>query len=410
MAKSDSDLIASSIRCPPQVTLALDRDTRVLYINRGLAGSYFAELREGVDEGLHEQIHSGCDGTCRFNTLFKKAWSSLATNRDCVEWELADEVAGGRFRFNLARPPRARDVKVDRRRRNALLTITDITRMRAEYETVLQSNMALRRQITEILEAHAGIDREAVENAVRDEAGDDAVLAFPAINTTVISAQERERRRIAADLHDGIAQMLGVIKYGIEARLNRLEQEHPAVDFSDFDDIVAQIRSAAEDVRKISRNLSPSLLDEVGACVAVEWLCREFADEIDSVTMGCNIGVEDACLPEPVKVAVYRVVQEALNNIQKHADASAVSVSLSIDGGNLALSINDDGRGFDETLLPDDIRAGAGLGLAGMQERVEATGGVLEVVSRPGEGTKVAATWPATAIELLRDEAVLNRV
>lgn len=382
-----SDSTASSLRRPPQITLALDDQQRVLYVNRDLAGTGFAGLTDESGAPIHDLIHPDCDNECRFNTLLKKAWKSLRAHRESVEWEIRDPVWNGDLRLNLSRPPTSKNVAVDRRRRFALLTVTDITEIRREYESVLSSNKDLQRRVA-LLETAASNDAARSAPTVRNVASDE-----------IVAAQERERARIAADLHDGVTQSLGVLKFGIESRIANLQRRYPDVDLSDFEPVVDQVREAIEELRKVSRNLSPAMLSEFGICTAIDMLCNEFGAELANVEIICAACINEIALPESVKVAIYRVVQEGLNNIGKHANAKHVRVALVAEETGLSLEISDDGEGFDPTAVAKRNER-RGMGLASMRERVEYTGGRFSLRSGRHQGTTIRATWPRPVVGL----------
>jgi len=397
MADLDPTIRTPGPRHPPQITVSLDDGARVLNINRSRAGTTFDSVVEDPSRPLHEQIHPDCDGSCRFNDLWKRAWSSLVS-RDSVEWEVDDERYGGWLRLNLSRPPTSKDIKVDRRRRYALLTITDISKFRREYEILVsryESLLSLVNDRQGIADATAPVEAQPDEER-------EPTISMRSLAEQVIEAQESECRRIAADLHDGIAQMLGVIKFGVEARVAALKRQSADVDFRCFDEIVDQIKTAMDEVRRTSRNLAPSILDDFGVCVALETLCREFQTEHPALKLRLATCVDEVNLPEVCKIACYRVVQEALNNIAKHADARNVSVALDTDAQGIHLSVSDDGEGFDATILETTER-GHGFGMRSMRERVEPTGGRFSVESVPGEGTRVSARWNFEALRLLAD-------
>ena len=274
--------------------------------------------------------------------------------------------------------------------------MTDITEIRREYESVLSSNRELQRKLDQLAAA------------AQPAANDARQTAQPApFSAKILAAQERERRRIAADLHDGVAQTMGAVKYSVESRIADLKNRYPELELADFELVVDKIREAIEDLRKISRNLSPSMLSEFGVCTAIDMLCSEFAAEIPNVEVICAACVNEIRLPEAIKVAIYRVVQEALNNIGKHADAQNIRVALLAEDSVLSLEISDDGNGFEPAAIP--TMSARGLGLDSMRERVELTGGEFEITSVIGEGTSVCAAWPEGALDLLGDEPVLDR-
>ena len=399
MANHVPENLSSKIRRPPQITIGLDRETNLLCVNRDLAGTGFDGLTADTSGPLHALLHPDCNGECRFNRLFRKAWSSLMRGRGSVEWEIDDAVQDKRLRINLSRPPITNATALERRRWAAWAIITDITEIRREYELLLVGNKELLRRVDEL-------EGVVADNNGKDETANASVTserALHELSSKILAAQEQERRRIASDLHDGVAQTLGVVKYSVESRIAQLERDNPGLDLRQFESVIDQIREAVDDIRKISRNLSPSVLDEFGICVAIDMLCRDFESEVPTININCRACVDEIGLPEVVKVAIYRVVQEALNNIQKYASAGQVEVAITARDEELSLLIRDDGAGFDaaEVLLTSDQHRG--MGLVSMKERVEVTGGTFQLESGPGQGTAIFATWPRLAFALLGD-------
>ena len=406
MANPVPDTFSSKIKRPPQITIGLDRETNLLCVNRDLAGTGFDRVTAEASGPLHALLHPDCSGECRFNRLFRKAWSSLMRGRGSVEWEIDDAVQDKRLRINLSRPPITNATALERRRWAAWAIITDITEIRREYELLLVGNKELLRRVDEL-------EGVVADNNGKDETANASVTserALHELSSKILAAQEQERRRIASDLHDGVAQTLGVVKYSVESRIAQLERDNPGLDLRQFESVIDQIREAVDDIRKISRNLSPSVLDEFGICVAIDMLCRDFESEVPAINIDCRACVDEIGLPEIVKVAIYRVVQEALNNIQKYASARQVEVAVAAGDDELSLLIRDDGEGFDaaEVLLGSDQQRG--MGLVSMKERVEVTGGTFQLESSPGQGTAIAATWPRLAFTLLGDQPVLDSV
>ncbi len=201
-------------------------------------------------------------------------------------------------------------------------------------------------------------------------------------------AQEEERRRIARELHDDTAQTL----VAIARRLDRLESALQTMPLESAQERVRDIRtdvdSAIDSVRRFSRNLRPSALDDLGLLPALEWLCSQARTPARLEVSG-----EDRRLAADLELTLYRVVQEALTNVDKHAGAHSAAVRVSFEPQLLEVSVIDDGAGFesdpDENLLP----AGH-LGVAGMRERVALAGGEMSVSSRAGAGTRLTFRFP----------------
>jgi signal transduction histidine kinase len=403
---------SSGARRALQVVVLLDEAAHVRSVNTGLAGDGFLGLTEDEKVGLHAQLHPDCDGNCHFHDLWKKAWSGL-TNTDSVEWEIDDPVLGKLLRLNLARPPTIKSIKNDRRRRDVLLTVTDITKHRREYESLIKRERTLMKLLRE-----QGIDpddsaNDDVEDSRVEEirAVADYTRKYRAFNRQAILAQELERRRIASELHDSLAQSAGVIKYNVEASVEQLSQLQPDLDLALLEGVIDQTRSLVEEIRRISNNLAPSMLEDFGLCVALQDICSQFRAPGLEVEPACDTCIDETALPDIVKFTVYRVVQEALNNIAKHASATEVDVGLKMDDGGLRLSVRDNGAGFDLAGIrepADDHSRGAGL--RNMRERVMATGGEYSIESAPGQGVRILATWSRGSLDLLTDETVLYGV
>jgi signal transduction histidine kinase len=390
----------SGPRWAPQIVVLLDDQMRVLSVNRSLAGTSFASIAESSDENLHSQFHPGCDGKCRFSKMWAKAWASLHS-RDSVEWELKDSELDRLFRLNLSKTPEPGRIEDDRRQRNVLLTVTDITKYRREYESLVEQQQALIRLLmASRLEAGASPEEPF------DEHGDTGNRLMAGLMKTerslsrqLIKAQEKERKRIASELHDGIAQSIGAVKYRIEGAVASLERRYPDLDLSALDGAVDEIKGLVEEVRRISSNLSPSMLEDFGIHVALEWLCKEFKAQNRGVEVECSVRIDEGDTPELVKVAIYRVAQEALQNIAKHASATQVAATLELADDSVKLLISDNGMGFDQQESRTGYDGKSGLGLRSMQERVEATGGQFELKSVPQKGVEVTALWAADELD-----------
>jgi signal transduction histidine kinase len=200
----------------------------------------------------------------------------------------------------------------------------------------------------------------------------------------VVEAQELERRRLARELHDETGQALTSILLGVKAIR---AASTPADAERAESDVRSQVVQALQDVRALAVELRPAALDDFGLVAALERLAETFQARSGLETLvQANI---DGRLPPEIETVLYRVVQEALTNVIKHAGAEHVSIVLRSRNGSVAATIDDDGRGF----VQEDVRDGA-LGLLGMRERLALVGGTLEVESSPDSGTTIAAQVP----------------
>ena len=204
--------------------------------------------------------------------------------------------------------------------------------------------------------------------------------------TLAMRAQEEERRRLARDLHDEVNQALTAILLRLEA----LAQDSPAVNVDEVAELKRLVNQAMDELLNLARQLRPSALDDHGLMPAVETQLKRFSART-GVEVALNTDGDPDTIPEDIQTAVYRILQEALANIGRHAAATAVAVDVEVNDRQLELRIRDDGAGFDPSGLAGGRNEGpgAGLGLSGMAERARLAGGELDVRSAPGSGTTV---------------------
>jgi signal transduction histidine kinase len=201
----------------------------------------------------------------------------------------------------------------------------------------------------------------------------------------VVEAQELERRRLARELHDETGQALTSILLGLRALDETLESEQSKAATGDLRELVV---ATLQDVRRLAVELRPAVLDDFGLVAALEHLTASFAEQTGiAVDFGAALG--DRRLPGEIETALYRLVQESLTNVVKHARAERVSIALTRMEGSVKAVVEDDGQGFD----PDRSDDG-GFGLVGMRERLALLGGRLRIESSPGAGTTIAADVP----------------
>jgi two-component system sensor histidine kinase UhpB len=200
----------------------------------------------------------------------------------------------------------------------------------------------------------------------------------------VLRAQEEERKRVARDLHDEVNQALTAILL----RLQALMQDAPSPEIErELSELKRLVNQAMEELLQLARQLRPSALDDHGLLPALEGQVRRFGDQHGIQASLRTIG-EPSAVGDDQQLVVYRVAQEALANVARHAEASRVDLDLSASDSGVDLCIRDNGRGFDATLPP------SGLGLNGMAERARLVGGELSVYSSAGRGTTVTLHVP----------------
>ncbi len=205
------------------------------------------------------------------------------------------------------------------------------------------------------------------------------------LNARLAEAQESEARRLSRELHDEVGQDLAGLAYLIRARLSSTPQD-PQQDMVRSMEI---IETLMEKVRDLSQSLRPAVLDDLGLMPALEWLTERVESDTDLRVKLESKGPEDRLNPG-TETTAYRIVQEALTNVVRHADTDHADVSVNRGESVLEVSIQDEGAGFD----PAAVDGSTSHGLSGMRERVKSLGGELEVRSSPGEGTRLKIRLP----------------
>jgi two-component system NarL family sensor kinase len=208
----------------------------------------------------------------------------------------------------------------------------------------------------------------------------------------VIEAQEIERRRLAGDIHDGISQRLITLSYRLDAAAQAIGQKDPAEASQHLDEARELAELTLEEARAAISGLRPPVLDDLGLAGGLASLARSMPQ------LEIELDLSDARLPEHIELALYRIAQEGLQNVVKHADATRARLRFAVDDDTARLEIVDDGVGFDTFENPLGSDEMGGYGVLSMAERAELVGGRLNIRSRPGTGTAVTATIPLPSV------------
>ncbi len=213
---------------------------------------------------------------------------------------------------------------------------------------------------------------------------------FERMTQMLLSAQEDERQKIASDLHDEIGKCLSSVQFAIGGLMQQLEDRMTAAEVEICSNLSDRISTACDGVRRICMGLRPPMLDDLGVVSAIDWFCSGLRQPLIGVDIVQDIRANEDDIPRAVKVAIFRILQEAVGNACKHASPHRLTVLLETDAEGISLEVSDDGVGFD--FLPAR-RARSGIGLASMRERAAMSGGRLTIWSQEGTGTRVLAKW-----------------
>ena len=215
------------------------------------------------------------------------------------------------------------------------------------------------------------------------------------LSARLLETQETERKFVANELHDSIGSSLAGIKMALELKLKAMQKGEGISEAIDLETIIARAKEVMEETKRIEKNLRPLVLDNLGLIPAIRSLCRDFEQTHPDIAITPNLELDEE-VSESLRIAIYRICQEALNNIARHSGAKAASLSLTKRSSTIELVVTDEGHGFDTEKA---LRIGGmrhGIGLFSMKERCELAGGSFSLLSSIGEGTTVSACWPCT--------------
>jgi signal transduction histidine kinase len=215
------------------------------------------------------------------------------------------------------------------------------------------------------------------------------------LSSRVISLQEKERKFIARELHDSIGSGLSAIKFALEENMIRMKNNREHQSAASLEQIISLVRNSIEETRRLSQNLRPAILDDFGLIPAVHSMIKDFQAVYTAISVDLDIGLLEEDVPEDLKIIIYRILQESLNNISKHSGADRTGLFLGRTREGLEITLTDNGCGFDSGQKVLERIHGEGTGLEGMRERVELSGGRFHCLSERGTGTTIRAVWSA---------------
>jgi len=286
-------------------------------------------------------------------------------------------------------------IEVQRKRaEEALLEKNSLLLSQAEELVAHRENLAglVEQRTTELTAANERLRFEIKERLQAEEELKESGKQIRQLSAQLLMAQEIERKRISMELHDSLGQALNVMKLRIRMLENGLDGgEATACD--ECESLLEYLDEVIEDVRRISRDMSPAIIEDLGLASALRWLVSNFRKS-NAIKATADIAEIDALFPENHRITIYRVIQEALTNVGKHSGAGNVSISIRRLDDKVVFSVEDDGKGFDPQEPAQRDVSKKGVGLTTMNERVRMMGGLFALRSRKGEGTRITFTIP----------------
>ncbi len=308
-------------------------------------------------------------------------WRNAVATRSNYETEYRLRRYDGSYRHFLARGVPV--FKDDGEIREWVGTCIDITE-RKRTEEVLKQHTEELQQLAETLEQRV-CERTKELEKVNEE------LRW--LSSKLLSAQEEERKRVAGEIHDTLGSCLNAIKFKVESTLQRMRGTPNAATES-LNTVIPMIHEGIEECRRIQMDLRPAMLDDLGLLPTLSWFFRKFQAIYSQIKIAQEIEMEDRDIPPSLKIVIFRVTQEAMNNTAKYSKADLARFSLRKQDSRMELVIQDNGQGFSPEKVTGSERGRRGLGLTNMRERVELSGGSFDIESFEGRGTTIRASWP----------------
>lgn len=214
------------------------------------------------------------------------------------------------------------------------------------------------------------------------------------LSSKLLSAQEDQSKRIGGEIHDTLGSCLSGIKFKVESVLEQIGKDSNVTGEA-LSSVILMIQEGIEACRRIQQDLRPSMLDDLGLLPTLSWFCRRYQTIYTGIKVDLEQTLEEGDIPNSLKIVIFRVTQEGMNNIAKHSKADLVHLSLRKMDGRIQLILEDNGQGFDLAKVLSLESTKRGLGLTSMRERTESTGGFFSVESTEKKGTIIRASWPS---------------
>jgi PAS domain S-box-containing protein len=230
-------------------------------------------------------------------------------------------------------------------------------------------------------------ERKKIEEALRES---EHMLRF--LSTRLLEAGDKERSRISKELHDQLGHDLALLKSRVHSIGKQLEECQENLQ-NECENMIGAIELIIENVRRISRDLMPSILEDLGLFASLQWLVENFSKQ-HGIHITLDMEDIDHLFSREIQVNIYRVFQESFTNISKHADAKEVSIEVKKEGDGISFVVKDDGKGFELNKIINRKFNEKGVGLMAMKERMNIVGGTFEVNSLPGKGTIIKFVVP----------------
>ena len=359
-----------------QAVIVLDDELKIIRTNRTIELWGWADVKDVRGTHIINLIKPAIEHSLVNDWV--NEWCQLDTQSN-VEWVSNCFITDKTFRFSFY-PNRDVESFYHDDSCYAVMLITDITNQK---ELILKSNDF---NITENSQIKTNLFKKEKEKIKESED------RLHQLANKLIRSQESERKRVSGELHDGLGQLLSALKYQIESVV--LESSKTSKKRKDdivINSVLNNITTALSELRRISVDLRPSILDDLGLVMTLRWFANEFANIYTELNVDLYIDISESDVSDENKNIIYRIVQESMNNIAKHANAKNIFIHLTKSDSGILLRVTDDGCGFDIKKTKRNKKSG--VGLKSMEERAVNSGGEFKMNSIELSGTVVQVFW-----------------
>lgn len=273
----------------------------------------------------------------------------------------------------------------------------EITELKKLNQQLLKARNELEEKVKERT-AQLKATVKSLEKQIADNK--DAQMRLCELSRKSIETLETERQSISRELHDSIGTSLAAIKLSLEVLFDRAAEW--SINSEElYTKIISNLTNTIKETKRISTNLRPHALDDLGILGTIDWHSRQIKEHLKNIELIKRMDICEEQIPDPLKIIIYRILQEALNNAAKHSQADKVTIFLTVDGPDLIFEIEDNGCGFDIQGLSKKVDPLRGFGLLNMQDRAEICGGSFSLYSHPGAGTRIRVSFPLNGENIL---------
>lgn len=392
---SEQSALQTIIKSAPEGIVVVDRQCRVTMANPTAVKLYGRDIPLGQplsgQAGLKMMYP---DGTL-YDSIDLPLTRSVFFGEKMIDQEMAVALPDGGLRYLLVNttPIRNNTGEII----GGVGVSHDITQQRSEKVQLQKDKSLLERRVAErtaeleaLVETLKGEieERKRVEEQLRESRKDLRMLS-----RRTLEALEADKQVVAKELHDSIGASLAAIKFSLEDRLSRMKSV-PREDVVSLEKLVSYLVYTIKETKRISASLRPTTLDDLGLMATIDWFCREFSLFYKNIEVTQEITIDESDLSEAMKIVIYRILQESMNNAAKHGNPSGIHFTLARENSAVQMSVKDNGCGFEphSRLFANDPLSGHGI--QGMRERAEICGGRFEIKSGQGEGTLILLELP----------------